>query len=125
MTLQEISNGGLVAALLLYTLASILYVVALTGRKFSNREPEQHTARWSKRGFVIAIAGFIAHLVFFVTRWIYAHIPVSNMFEFMTFLAMMIMAAYIVIFIIYRSTVLGVFALPIAVVILGDRKSVV
>lgn len=119
MTLQDISNGGLIAAFMLYTLSTIAYVITLTGRKWSNREPAEHKARWGRIGFVLAIAGFIAHLTFFVTRWIYAHIPVSNMFEFLTLLAMMIMAAFIVIYFIYRSTVLGVFALPLAVVILG------
>jgi ABC-type transport system involved in cytochrome c biogenesis permease subunit len=41
------------------------------------------------------------------------------MYEFMTFLGMMIMAAFIIIFLIYRSLVIGVFALPVGIIILA------
>ena len=70
--------------------------------------------------FGVTLAGWLAHVIFFITRWVYAgHIPISNMFEFMTFLGMMIILAFIVLYLIYGSPVTGVFAVPAGVVILG------
>lgn len=69
---------------------------------------------------MLTVLGWLSHLVFFITRWIYAgHIPVSNMFEFMTFLGMMIILAFIILYFLYGSVVMGVFALPVGVVVLG------
>ena len=47
------------------------------------------------------------------------HAPVSNMFEFMTAFGMMIVGAFILLFFLYRTPSLGLFALPIAVIIIG------
>ena len=42
-------------------------------------------AKWGKLAIVITIIGFLAHLGYFITRWMYTgHAPVSNMFEFTT-----------------------------------------
>ena len=120
MSLQDVSNTGLGAALALYTLSFIVYMIALLGSKWKGRDPVQHKRKWGNAGFIIAVLGWVSQLTFFVTRWIYSgHTPVSNMFEFMTFLGMMIMLAFIIVYAIYRTPVLGMFALPVGVVILG------
>src|SRR5699024_7911429 len=71
-------------------------------------------------GITLTIIGFLAQLVYFVTRWIAsAHAPVSNMFEFVTFLGMSIVFAFIILYFIYRLGALGLFALPIAMIIIA------
>lgn len=120
MTLQNVSNTFLVIALALYTLSFIGFVIAVAGSKWSNRDPENHKQKWGRLAFGLTVAGWLSQLVFFITRWIYAgHIPVSNMFEFMTFLGMMIMLAFIVFYLIYRKPVTGIFAVPAGIVILA------
>src|SRR5690554_6642675 len=110
---------ALLVALLLYTLAFVGFVISIVGKKWRNRDPIQHLKKWGLLSFIVSLIGLASHLTFFFTRWVYSgHIPTSNMFEFLTFLAMMIMIAYVVIYIIYRYAVLGVFALPVAVIIL-------
>lgn len=120
MSLEQISNACLVAGLILYTIAFFTFVIAVIGQKWSNREPLSHRKRWSKAAFAVTLIGWAAHLAFFITRWVVkGSIPTSNMFEFMTFLGMMIIFSFIVIFFIYRSAVLGMFALPVGVIILA------
>src|SRR5699024_12517736 len=56
----------------------------------------------------------------FITRWIAAgHAPVSNMFEFVTFLGMSLVLDFIIIYFIYGLGVLGLFALSIAMLIIA------
>lgn len=120
MSLDQFSNASLVTAWVLYTLSFILFVITLTGKKWGHQQPEQFERKWKYRSFTVTVLGFVAHLTFFVTRWIHAgHIPTSNMFEFITFLTMMIIAAFIVVFLIYRATAIGAFVLPLAVIILS------
>src|SRR5699024_10676112 len=80
----------------------------------------------SKKVFVdtlaisLTILVFISQLVYFITRWIAGgHAPVSNMFEFVTFLGMSLVLAFIIIYFIYRLSVLGLFALPVALLIIA------
>ena len=50
----------------------------------------------------------MAQLGYFITRWIAAgHAPVSNLFEFTTFFGMALVGAFIVIFFIYKTPLLG------------------
>ena len=57
---------------------------------------------------------------YFITRWIAAgHAPVSNLFEFTTFFGMMLVGAFIFIYFIYKTPALGLFALPIAIIIIA------
>lgn len=120
MSLEQFSNSALVIALFVYAVSFFVYTVAVVGRRWSNRDPIVHDRTWSRAATSLTLVGLAAHLTFFITRWIYSgHIPTSNMFEFMTFLAMMITAAFLVIYAIYRKAVLGVFALPVTVLVLA------
>jgi ABC-type transport system involved in cytochrome c biogenesis permease subunit len=108
------------AALLIYSASFIFYMIAVGGRKWSNRDPEVHSRRWGWIGFGVAAAGWAAHIAFFITRWMEGgHIPTSNMYEFMTMLAMAIMFAFLVIHLIYRNALLGAFTLPLTVIIIA------
>lgn len=120
MSLLDFSSDVFIAAFLLYSGAFMLYTIAIMGRKWSGRKPEEHTARWGKIAFIISSVGLLFHLIYFVTRWKGSgHIPVSNMYEFMTFLSMMVMVAFTVIFAIYRKVILGLFAVPIAIIVMA------
>ncbi|MBW5446681.1 c-type cytochrome biogenesis protein CcsB [Cohnella sp. CFH 77786] len=108
------------AALLIYSASFVFYMIAVGGKKWSNREPAAHNRKWGWIAFGFAAAGLAAHVTFFITRWIAAgHIPTSNMYEFMTMLAMAIMLAFTVIYLIYRNTLLGAFTLPLTVIIIA------
>ncbi|MDB5053775.1 MAG: cytochrome c-type biosis protein CcsB [Bacilli bacterium] len=118
--ISSISSTYLLIAFILYNLGFLLFVLSILGKKWSSRDPQEHMRRWGKIAFATSVIGFIGHVLFFFTRWYSGgHIPTSNMYEFMTFLAMMIMCAFIVVFLIYRSLVIGVFALPVGIIILA------
>ncbi len=75
---------------------------------------------FSMIGVVVTAVGFILQLVYFVTRWMVAgHAPVSNLYEFMTFFAIMLVGSFLIMYYLYRQSVMGLFALPVALVILG------
>jgi ABC-type transport system involved in cytochrome c biogenesis permease subunit len=116
----DFSGRALIAALLIYSVSFIFFMIAVGGKKWSNREPADHTRRWGWIGFGFAVLGWAAHVAFFVTRWIGGgHIPTSNMYEFMTMLAMAIMLAFIVIYLIYRNVLVGAFCLPLVVIVIA------
>ncbi|MCD9021245.1 cytochrome c biogenesis protein CcsA [Cohnella silvisoli] len=116
----DFSSNAFIVAFYLYCASFISYAIAVAGKRWSNREPEAHTARWGKIGFAGAVLGWLAHLTFFFTRWYGGgHIPTSNMYEFMTFLGMAIMFAFIVVHLIYRNMLLGAFALPLVIILIA------
>lgn len=118
--LSKTSEISLIIALFLYIVATFGFVISILGKKWRNRDPQEHHRKWRSRAFVITVVGLIGHVVYYVTRWIaYGFIPNANMFEFMAMLSMMIVVAFVILFIIYRSAVLGVFTIPVAIVILA------
>jgi ABC-type transport system involved in cytochrome c biogenesis permease subunit len=120
VNLVDFSGDVFLAAFFLYCFGFLFYVIAIAGRKWSNRDPEEHVKRWGKIAFIVSTAGLAAHLTFFFTRWAGSgQIPTSNMYEFMTFLAMAIMIAYTIVYAMYRKTLLGVFALPLTIIIVA------
>ncbi|MEK3769272.1 cytochrome c biogenesis protein CcsA [Paenibacillus sp. FSL R5-0887] len=120
MSLLDISSAVFIAAFLLYSSSFMLFTIAIMGRKWSGRKPEEHTARWGKIAFIFSSIGLIFHLIYFFTRWAGSgHIPVSNMYEFMTFLSMMVMVAFTVMYAIYRKVILGLFAVPISIIVMA------
>ncbi|SFS82157.1 cytochrome c biogenesis protein CcsA [Paenibacillus sp. BC26] len=120
MSLLDFSSDAFIVAFFLYCFGFMFYGVSALGRKWSNRSPEEHVRRWGRIAYGVSILGFASHLTFFITRWIGGgHIPTSNMYEFMTFLAMAIMFAFIVVNAIYRKPLLGLFTLPLTVIIVA------
>lgn len=115
--LAGISSTLLYAAFLLYLVATVLFAGSI--RQKGLREDDRLN-RWGKLAITITVIGFAAQLGYFFTRWAAAgHAPVSNLFEFTTFFGMMIVGAFILIFFIYKTAVLGLFALPIAIIIIA------
>lgn len=120
MNVNSVSSTFLLIAFFVYLLAFFLFVLSITGKRWSNRKPEDHTKQWGFVAFITSVVGFACHVTFFFTRWAEGdHIPTSNMYEFMTFLGMMIMCAFLIVYLIYRTPVLGVFALPIGFIIIA------
>jgi cytochrome c-type biogenesis protein CcsB len=116
--LAQISSNLLYASFILYLVGTFLFSGAIRDKR--GREKETGVNRWSKLGITAAIIGFITQLGYFITRWIAAgHAPVSNMFEFTTFFGMMLVGAFILIYFIYRLNVLGLFALPVALLLIA------
>ncbi|SMF87514.1 cytochrome c-type biogenesis protein CcsB [Paenibacillus uliginis N3/975] len=120
MSLVDFSSDAFIVAFLLYCLSFTFYGMAVLGKRFRKRDPEAHVTKWGKIAFVTATIGLICHLVYFFTRWAGSgHVPVSNMYEFMTFLSMAIMIAFLVLYFLYKKSMLGLFALPLAILIMA------
>jgi cytochrome c-type biogenesis protein CcsB len=103
--------------------AFILYLVATFLFGFTIRDKHKDGKKSGIAGNIaitITVIGFFAQLVYFITRWMASgHAPVSNMFEFVTFLGMCLVLAFIIIYFIYRLGILGLFALPIAMIFIA------
>lgn len=120
MSILDLSSDTFLVAFFLYCFAFMFYVIAVAGKKWSNRDPKAHEQRWGKIAFIASSVGLAAHLTFFFTRWIGSgQIPTSNMYEFMTFLGMAIMIAYTIVHALYRKPLLGMFALPLTIIIIA------
>lgn len=120
MQLIPLSDVMLDIAFVLYVLASIVFVVALTGKNWAGHDPKQHEEKYGRIAYWLALVGFLAQTGYVVFRWIAGgHSPTSNMFEFMAFLDYCIILAYLIIYRIYRLTVIGAFVLPLGVVMLA------
>lgn len=116
--LAELSSSLLYTSFILYLVGTFLFSGAIRDKR--GREKEKGVNRWSKLGIIATIIGFITQLGYFITRWIAAgHAPVSNMFEFTTFFGMMLVGAFILLYFIYRLNVLGLFALPVAMILIA------
>lgn len=100
----------------------LIYLVAIIfwGGAIKQKDNIGNQEKWSVIGIYITIVGFLFQVGYFFTRWIgVGHAPVSNMFEFTTFFGMMLVLAFIILYWIYRVSVLGLFALPIAMLIIA------
>ncbi|MFZ0368590.1 MAG: c-type cytochrome biogenesis protein CcsB [Halobacillus sp.] len=112
--LSAISGNLLYAAFFLYLIATFFFGATIRDKK----RAKSRTA--GNIGISITILGFITQVGYFITRWIASHhAPVSNLFEYTTFFGMMLVFAFIVLYFIYRVDLLGLFALPIALLIIA------
>ncbi|MFJ7933416.1 c-type cytochrome biogenesis protein CcsB [Sporosarcina sp. NPDC096371] len=117
MELAALSANLLLVSFIAYLIATAFFGGAVKGAK---SEASYKNNRWGKIAITITIIGFIAHLGYFITRWMASgHAPVSNMFEFTTAFGMMLVGSFILLFFLYRTPSLGLFALPIAVIIIA------
>ncbi|WP_078428548.1 c-type cytochrome biogenesis protein CcsB [Alkalihalobacterium alkalinitrilicum] len=118
--MAALSSNLLLVAFFLYLASTIFFAVSITGKKWRDKQGEMNGNRWGTFGFISAIAGFLFAMGYFITRWIVAgHAPVSNMFEYTTFLGIMMGLAFIIIYAIYRSNILGLFAMPTVMLIIA------
>ncbi|MGK9043694.1 c-type cytochrome biogenesis protein CcsB [Mammaliicoccus vitulinus] len=97
--------------------AFILYLVAVVPFSFSVRSSKNRSA---KIGVTLTVIGFVLQIIYFITRWIAAgHAPVSNMYEFLTMFGIMMVGGFLVIYSIYKTPILALFVLPIAMLLIA------
>ncbi|MFD0827731.1 c-type cytochrome biogenesis protein CcsB [Neobacillus sp. M.A.Huq-85] len=114
----SLSSNLLFIAFILYLIATLFYGGAIKAKK--NINEKKGTNKWGKIAVTLTIIGFISQLGYFILRWIASgHAPVSNMFEFTTFFGMALVGAFIVIFFIYRAVLLGLFTMPVAILVIA------
>jgi ABC-type transport system involved in cytochrome c biogenesis permease subunit len=103
-----------------YLVTSILYIAGVTGKKIKIENGTAASNKWTRVGYWVAIFAVAVQLAGFLARWIGGgHAPVSNMFEYMSFWAWAIMLAFVVISAFYHFPILGAFAAPTALAVLG------
>lgn len=115
--MADLSGNLLYAAFILYLIATFIFGGSIKEKRGAEEKKQN---RWAILGISLTILGFVAQVGYFITRWIAAgHAPVSNLFEFTTFFGMMMVGAFILIYFLYKTPVLGLFALPIALLIIA------
>src|SRR5699024_1301991 len=115
MSLVGISSFMLYTAFVIYLIATFFFGATIKDKSKQHKKGVAGTI-----GITLTIIGFLAQLVYFITRWIAGeHAPVSNLFEFMTFFGMTMVLAFIILYFIYRVSILGLFALPIAMIVIA------
>lgn len=113
----EWSSNLLYISFFLYLIATFLFGGSIKVKKDGEGKKLN---KWAAYGIVITIIGFVTQIGYFITRWIASgHAPVSNLFEFTTFFGMMLVGAFILIYFIYKTPSFGLFALPIAIIIIA------
>lgn len=111
----ELSGNLLFISFILYLIATLFF-----GGAIQQKGNDSNQKKWAKIGIIITLIGFISQLGYFFTRWVASgHAPVSNLFEFTTFFGMMLVFAFIILYAIYRVSALGLFALPIAILVIA------
>ncbi|MFC0299400.1 c-type cytochrome biogenesis protein CcsB [Virgibacillus soli] len=115
MNLLQLSSAMLYTAFILYLIATAFFGASIKVNKKENKKSLSGTI-----AITLTLIGFAAQLGYFIARWIYSgHAPVSNMFEFVTAFGMAIVLAFIILYYMYELSVLGLFALPIAMIIIA------
>ncbi|MBQ0138697.1 MAG: c-type cytochrome biogenesis protein CcsB [Kurthia sp.] len=117
MNLLDLSGTLLFIAFIAYLVATLFFGGAI---RHKDKGVSASNQKWGTIGIWITVIGFISNLGYFITRWIYSgHAPISNMFEFSAAFGMFIVGAFILIYFIYRVPSLGIFALPVALIIIA------
>ncbi|WP_422123444.1 c-type cytochrome biogenesis protein CcsB [Planococcus sp. X10-3] len=117
MTWADMSSNLLYVAFIAYLIASIVFGGAVKGNKEGSFKSE---GRWGNIAFIVTVIGFLSHLGYFITRWIATgHAPLSNMFEFTTAFGMTLVGGFIIIYLLYKTPVLGMVVLPVALLIIA------
>src|SRR5699024_478923 len=115
-SLLNVSSNALYTAFVIYLIATGFFAATIRDKRTSDGK----NTKISIIAISLTIIGFIAQIIYFITRWIASgHAPVSNMFEFVTFLGMSLVLAFIILYFIYRLGVLGLFVLPISLLIIA------
>lgn len=117
MTLAEMSSTFLYIAFFAYLIATFVFGGAVKGNKQGTYTSE---SRWGKTAFIITILGFLSNLAYFFTRWgATGHPPLSNMFEFTTAFGMTLVGGFLILYVLYKTPILGMLVLPVALLIIA------
>lgn len=99
-----------------YVLSAILYVARITLRRRDDRHFKL-ADRLGNWGFRVVSAGVAMQAGGLIARWVGSGVvPMSNMYEYMSFLAWSIMLFFIIISLWYKLPALGAFVAPVGVI---------
>ena len=116
-SMASVSGNFLFASFLLYIVAILFFGGSVKQRK---KAEIKEVGKSSKIGLIITIFSFLSHLAYFILRWIASgHAPVSNLFEFICFFALALVAGFLILFRLYPLPSLGIFTLPVVIVLLA------
>src|SRR5699024_1845199 len=116
-SLIEVSRTALYIAFILYLVATLFFGANIKDKRTADMSTKCVAGTV---GISLTILGFLAQLVYLISRWVAGgHAPLSNIFEFVTFLGMSLVLGFIILYFIYRFGVLGLFALPISMLIIA------
>ncbi|KKK34737.1 c-type cytochrome biogenesis protein CcsB [Salinicoccus roseus] len=105
-----------ISSTLLYA-AFILYLIAMLPLAASIKSKSDKLV---KIAITMVITGFVLQLTYFILRWIaQGHAPVSNMYEFITMFAIMIIGGYLITYFYFRTKLFGLFALPVSMLLMA------
>ena len=114
------SSGVLFAiAFAAYVISAFLYITRITLRRKDARKFElaDKLGRWA---FNLSVAGVVAQGGAMIARWISSgQAPMSNMFEYMSFLGWSVMLFFVLISYWYKLPGLGAFVAPVGVIVIA------
>ncbi|MFC0271544.1 c-type cytochrome biogenesis protein CcsB [Metabacillus herbersteinensis] len=114
--MAELSSTLLYIAFILYLIATFLFGGSIRDK----RNKSDKMSKWTTVAISVTIVGFLSQLGYFITRGIASgHAPISNLYEFGTAFGMMLVFAFILLFFIYKTAILGLFTLPIALLLIA------
>ncbi len=116
----KLMENLLIGTFFLYLVSTVMFVVAVLGKRVRKGDEVEHTNRWGRLGIIFTMIGALIHVGFTVTRAVVGgYFPTSNMFEFISFFCLMMVISFIIIYFIYRTVALGALAMPVAVILLA------
>jgi len=120
MSVVQISSLLLLIAFILYIFGTIIFTISVAGKKFKKNGEQTDDRGIGILGFVLTVIGFLSQVGYIFTRWkADGHFPISDLFEYTTFLSVMMILGFIIIYLIYRNNSIGMIALPIAVIVIA------
>ncbi|WP_066193141.1 MULTISPECIES: c-type cytochrome biogenesis protein CcsB [Gracilibacillus] len=115
MDLLSLSSTLLYTAFVIYLIAIVFFAATVRDKRH-----EKQFTFMNKLAIGLTVIGLLTQIGYFVTRWLGSgHAPVSNLFEFITFFSMMLVVALIILYSIYKLALLGLFTLPIVLIIIA------
>ncbi|WP_144559098.1 c-type cytochrome biogenesis protein CcsB [Shouchella miscanthi] len=108
----NLSFNLLLFAFFAFLTATIFFALSLAKQRKKQEHKQTKASKW---GLAFSLLGLALSLGYFFARWsVSGHAPVSNMFEYMTALAIAISLAFCIIYFIYpaRADVVGLFTMP-------------
>lgn len=115
----SLSNYLFLLVFAAYLVSAFLYIGRITLRR---RDPKyfaiaDNLGAW---GFRLATAGVVVHLAGMIFRWIGAgYAPMSNMFEYMSFMGWAVMLFFVILSFWYKLPGLGAFVAPVGVIVIA------
>ncbi|MBD1378660.1 c-type cytochrome biogenesis protein CcsB [Metabacillus arenae] len=114
--MAALSSNLLYVAFFFYLISTFIFGGSIRDKRSDSSNP----SKWGKLGFITTVIGFLSQLGYFITRWIASnHAPVSNLFEFAAAFGMMLVFGFIIIYLIYKTAIIGLFTLPVALLLIA------